>query len=490
MDKVHIIEKLVFRLKNKARSAFDKSNYEKALLYLHVCSNVLYEYNQRYKDDDIEQLLMEIGNNVIHIPQDYRPKEIKPVKTVLYYDGFGLDLRGLTANLIKTIGALGYKLIYITKKSAFGKQPHIVQELQSFDVVFLYVDSENGFMKWIHELNDAFLKYEPQVAYFYTTPYDVSGTVVFNQYRDRVIRFLINLTDHAFWIGLNTFDYITADREVGAWINFHERNIPIDKMYSYRFSVFICEKTPLGPLPFDVKKNRFVFSGGSLYKTLGDPNLYFYRIIEHIITKYPDVNYLYAGEGDSRELDKLIAKYPNRVYLVHEREDFFQIIEESLFYLNTYPMFGGQMMRYAACAGKLPVTLKHNDDAVGVLLHQKELGLEFDTYLEVIEEIDKLITNDEYRNQKESKLKIAVVSFEEEKHDQAQMIEKQISPQPVFIKECDTKQFRQEYIERLDFSRLIMDVLFHTKSLSLAMVYSIPIIKALAHKMLHLFLFV
>lgn len=454
MNKIKKTEALISKLKKIAQQSTDAHNYEKALSALSVCGNILYEYNQRYKDDDIENMLLEIGDNLISIPSDFRPKETHPVQTVLFYDGFGLDLRGLAANMTKNIAAIGYRLIYVTISRVKNFQPHIHRELEDFNVEYVYIDTDSSYVQWVEQLNQVFIEYAPQVAYFYTLPYDVSGATVFNQYKDRVIRLLVNLTDHAFWVGLNAFDYCGASRAMGAWINFHGRGIPKEKMYCNRSNIFISEKIPLGELPFDTNRFRYVFSGGSLYKTLGDSNNYFYRIIEHIVTTYPDVNFLYAGEGDGSEFEKLIKKYPGRVFLIHEREDFYQIIQGSIFFLNTYPMFGGQMMRYSVYAGKIPVTLKHNDDGEGILFYQNELGIEFDTYDEVIEEIDQILTNNEYRKQKESRLSMAVCSITKAQENLKQMIETQVSPLPVVIEEFDTGKFRQEYLERLDYDKL------------------------------------
>ena len=454
LDSVHKTEQLIIKLKRIAEKAIRKKKYNKALSALSACANVLYEYNQRYKDDDIEDMLLKIGKSTILVPDDFKPKETHPVKTVLFYDGFGMDLRGLAANITKNIATLGYKLIYVTKGSAKGKQPYICKELQDFNVEFIYINMSSNYVNWALELNSVFLKYSPQVAYFYTTPNDVSGAMVFNQYNNRVTRILVNLTDHAFWVGLNAFDFCGASRAMGAWINLKERGIPLEKMYRSRSNIFISEKIPLGAMPFDICKYRYVFSGGALYKTLGDTNNTFYKIIEHIIVTYSDVNYIYAGAGDDSEFKKLIAKYPDRVYLISEREDFYQIIKGAVFYLNTYPMFGGQMMRYAAYAGKLPITLKHNDDGQGILFHQEELGIEFDTFESVINEIDKILTDDMYRKSKEDKLHMAVVSKEETLNNYRMLIESQISPLPVSIEEFDTTQFRKQYIARLDFDQI------------------------------------
>ena len=454
MDKVIKTEELIKKLKMIARKSIKQLKYEKSLSAISSCANILYEFNQRYKDDEIENMLIEIAQKTISVPNDFFPSKVKPVQTVLFYDGFGLDLRGLAANMTKNIASLGYKLIYVTKNSSKGRQPHIIEELEGFNVEYIYIDTGTSYLKWAQELNQVFIKYSPQVAYFYTTPYDVSGTVVFNRYKDRVIRFLVNLTDHAFWIGLNAFDYCTASRDMSAFINLNYRGIPISKMYRNKSNIFIPEKTSLGNLPFDTKVFRFVFSGGALYKTLGDSANLFYKMIEHIVENHADVNFLYAGEGDDSKFVELTNKYPDRVFLIHEREDFFQIIQKSVFFLNTYPMFGGQMMRYAAYAGKVPVTLKHNDDGEGILINQSELDIEYSTYDEIIKEIDKLLTDDGYRKKKEEKMKQAVVSKETALENYRKLIETQTSPCPVTIENFDTAKFKQEYIDRLNYKQL------------------------------------
>lgn len=454
VDKVQETEKLIARLKTIAKESARSGNYNKALSALSACANVLYEYNQRYKDDEIEEMLLKLGQLLVPVPEDFMPKDTHPVQTVLYYDGFGLDLRGLAASAAQTIASLGYRLVYVTKAKARNAQPHIKQALKNFNVEYVYVDMDSSYVLWAEQLNRAFQEYAPQVAYFYSTPYDVSGAMVFSRYKGRVFRFLSNLTDHAFWVGLNAFDYCSAGRAMGAYISIYERGIPIEKLYNNKSTLFVNENALESPLPFDTQKYRYVFSGGALYKTLGDSDKLFYKIIEHIITHFSDVNFVYAGEGDRTEFEKLIQRYPSRVVLFHERDDFYQIMLGSVFFLNTYPMFGGQMMRYAALAEKLPITLRHNDDGQGILMHQEELEIEFESYDEVIDEIDRVLSDEEYRKKKEQNLHRAVVTKEQAARYYRQMIEERTSPLPVTVRKYDTTQFRNEYLNRLDYRKI------------------------------------
>ena len=164
-------------------------------------------------------------------------------------------------------------------------------------------------------------------------------------------------------------------------------------------------------LPFDIGCEKYVFSGGVLYKTLGDQNLYFYKIIDYILKNHKDMRFIFAGGGDATEITKIVQKYPARMFHIQERSDFIRLMENSVFFLITYPMFVGLMMRYSAMVGKVPLTLRHNSDHEGILKNQEELGIiEFDTYNDIIAAADRLINDSAYRSRLEEALRQAVVT--------------------------------------------------------------------------------
>lgn len=77
-------------------------------------------------------------------------------------------------------------------------------------------------------------------------------------------------------------------------------------------------------------------------------NFLYYKIIDFLLNEFDDLKFIYAGDGDRTEINKIIEKYPNRAILINERPDFFRLFKNCTLYVNTYPMFGGLMMRYAA----------------------------------------------------------------------------------------------------------------------------------------------
>ena len=452
-NKIEKVEKLVIKLKNIAKRSIKKKNYEKALCAISSAGDILYQYNQRYKDDDLEEYLELISKSIISIPDNVK-KHTGKVENVLYYDGFGLDLRGTVIAATRAIAMAGYHLIYVTNEKAKGKQPHLIKELEPYNVDIVYICMNDGYLKWANELLEAFDTYHPDAAFYYTFPFDVSGIIVYNRLKGHTIRFFTDLTDHAFWLGLNTFDYILNNRTMGQSIQYYFRHIPVEKMLTTRGSLYIDENIKLDELPFDTSSIQYVFSGGALYKTLGDPDLFFYKMVEHIVSHYDNTMFVYAGEGDDSEFQKLILKYPGKIFLYPERKDYYQLIKGCVFYLNTYPMFGGMMMRYACNAKKIPLTLKHEHESDGILYKQSELNIEFDTYEEATKEIDRLLSDEAYRKKKENVLSKTVFTKDQAAVLYRNMIDNHYTEYKVNIERIDTSKFQSEYIERLNFKKL------------------------------------
>ena len=452
-DKLKYINKYLAKLMNIAEKSVRDSRYNLALASLATYCNIQYGINQKYTDNRAEELVLEITRKLVYLPSDYNGKS----NTVLFYDGFGLDLRGWAASFARALSEQNYNVVYVAPLSSFGKIPHIVSEIAKGKGTIEYVDMKESYESHLGALNRIFNSYQPQTAFFYTTPHDVAGAAVFNAYKDRVNRIQIDLTEHAFWVGTNAFDYITESRDIGASNAVYQRRIDKERIIRIDGCLYINSDIEDAPLPFDIEKEKYIFSGGSLYKTLGDDNLFFYKMVDSILAAHEDIRFLYAGGGDDSELNKIILKYPKRAFHINERKDFYRLFENCIFFLNTYPMFGGLMMRYSANAGKIPLTLRHGSDNEGILIDQKNREIEYDTFNELMDEAHRLIIDDEYRRTKEKKLEGSVITQAEF----AEMIKNIISNKEKcdsfdMIEEIDTSIFRKEYLERLDPEEVLL----------------------------------
>lgn len=454
-NKLRIIAGYLDKLFNIAEKCIEKSKYETALSALSFYSSIQYKVNQVYTDDRVENLLQTISRNLIKKKDAYDSDN----NTVLFYDGFGLDRRGIALIMCKAIVKNGYKLIYLSPREQINKQPTFVENFKQSDIVYEYYEKNGPNLSYIKSLNKIIFERRPKVAFFYTYPNDVCGTIVFNSLKDAVYRFQLDLTDHAFWLGINAFDKCNGGRAFSTSIQYYYRHIPREKLSRLDSNLFV-DDCKFNGLPFD-ENRRFIFSGGQLYKTLGDKENTFYRIIDHILRQHSDIVFLYAGSGDDHLIKELGYKYPERVYLIPERPDFYQIMQRCVLYLNTYPMFGGLMMRYAAMAGKIPVTLKHDNDSDGILIDQKSRKIEYETYDELIEDVDRLLSDEKYLRQRESMLDGSVMTEECFIRNVRMMIEEHNTEFPIEeIEFVNTDQFRKEYLERFqieDIYRIIAD---------------------------------
>lgn len=469
--KKECVQKTVQKLKKIVKCSIRKGKFNKALSGISAIADIMYRFNQVYSDDSLEEELVNIGEKIVRINRNKYKSEVNE-KSVLFYDSFGLNIRGIAIVYTKAIVLAGYKLIYVTNKKSGKQQPDLERELKGFDVEWVYIDTSSSYLKWIKEIEQAFNTYKPSKAFFYTTPFDVSGTIVFNEMRGVVTRYLIDLTDHAFWLGKNAADVFVGGRDVSASIAYYYRKIPVEKLAMLDVNLYINHSLEIEDFPFDVSKHRYIFSGGQLYKTLGDPENKYYHIIDEILTKNKDMMFVYAGEGDDSQICILEQKHMGRVFLLHERKDFYQIIENCTLYLNTYPMFGGLMMRYAANAGKLPITLRHNNDADGILINQAELGIEYDDAEQLIEDVDFMLKNEKYLHQREQKLIGSVMTETCFVRNVRMLIETKTTEFNYNIEEIDTLAFREEYYNRFDCKKDIVSAI--CKKINYSLVVNFP----------------
>jgi hypothetical protein len=208
------------------------------------------------------------------------------------------------------------------------------------------------------------------------------------------------------------------------------------------------------PFAFDEHSQKLIFSGGALYKTFSEDNAY-YKLIDFILATDPETVFWYAGSGDRSGFDPLLRKYAGRIFITPERKDLLQVLKRCCFYLSTYPVSGGLMFQYAAKAGKIPVTFRHDMCNEGFLIGQEELGIEFDSIEETEAEISRCLSDKEYREQKEKKLTDALVTEEEFTEQLGKLLRSGENDYSVTIKRQETEIFREEYAKRWEVNSLV-----------------------------------
>lgn len=466
------VDQELARLRTITQKCLKSHNFERACAALYASGYILYSWNQQYTDDEMEMQLSQLA--AMTAEKITVCKERKK-DTVLFYDGFGADTRGLALNYLKALLDSGYQVIYLAPAKSQNRQPVLKQELADYienRKMILHYYSENwSVMKKIRFFNQLVCDDQPGSVFFYSLPYDVAGILFMDLLKETRERFFINLTDHAFWLGKFCSDYYIDFRTYGTSISNNQRHIPQEKIRLLPYYPFINQSVKYTGLPFDLKNRKLIFSGGALYKTLGDKENRYYQIVDYILNTYSDTVFYYVGFGDASELVKLQKKYPDRVFYSPERSDFFYIYQDSFFYLNTFPMVGGLMMQYAAMSGVLPLTLRHNSDGDGILLNQKDLGIEFDDLQSFQAEIDRLMTDSDYKKAKEERLRTAVPSPEDFRRNLVNLLELRPTEYLPDFDEIDTSEFIKEYRQRFDAQTVITQAIVRVSNRSLMLDY-------------------
>ncbi len=446
------VESILSEIKDKVMIEIHHENYNAALGLISACAKILYKTNLSYTDVELESFIERISEQLIAEKRIVAKAGPRDDGTVIFYDGFGLNNRGLAQIYLKALGKLK-KLYYVTYESRKNNIPDLLSIVSQCGGESFFI--KNGtFVDQIQQLSEFVNMVNAEHFFFYSYPDDVVATTVMFAFEGLITRYQINLTDHAFWLGARPIDKCVEFRDYGAYLSTQHRNIPKGKIVMLPYYPEIDKERKFNGYPFELRPDqKMIFSGGSLYKTLGGGNLY-YHIVDYILAKYVEAVFWYAGTGDDTEMKKLIAKYPGRVYLTEERADLYQVLRNCYFYLNTYPICGGLMYQYAASAGKIPLTLRFGVDMDGFLINQKALGVEFDDLDSMKAEIDKLMNDKEYMAAKSNRLSEAVISPEEFTFELGKILDGEDTKFPVKYEPVDTSAFKQIYLDVLKSGEL------------------------------------
>lgn len=456
-NKTKITERTIRKLNKITSECLKAGKLDCAMQAAEVSAEVLYSWNQRYSDPLLEKTLLDISDNleaseVSDVPSD--------PGTVLFYDGFAFDTRGLALIYLKALCSLGYHVVYVTYDLDFSgnrtEQPEIMKATCGSNINTVYLKNSSGYVEKAEEIFKLINKYGPIASFLYSFPFDICAACAFTRAEGLTKRYLINLTDNAFWAGLNSFDFCIEFRDYGAGISFYDRHIPAEKIKTLPFYPYTDESVEFQgyPFRFNEETQKLIFSGGALYKTISDDNAY-YKLVEYILETDPETVFWYAGSGDKTRFTPLLKKYGGRIFITPERKDLLQVLKRCCFYLSTYPVSGGLMFQYTAKAGKLPLTLRHDMCNEGFLIGQEELGIEFDSIGETEAEISRCLSDKNYREQKEQKLKEALVSEEQFTAQLGKLLSSGENSCPIIIKEQETEYFRDEYAKRWSVDSLV-----------------------------------
>lgn len=407
-----LVENEYLYYKSQIRLNLAAKNYQAAIEYISAAAFHAYSYNYLFSDPQLEEAILEISKSCLK-----RIDGASETEWVLFYDNFGWLNRGLTQQYMNALIRTGSKVIYILSPVAsVDDSKHLLDQYRSEDNVQVYcLDSSSLPIARAKALENILLTYQPSKCFLHTSPWEVASLLALNQYTHGQ-KILINLTDHAFWLGSSVLDLCVEFRSFGSYVSRSFRGLTQEQIVSIPYYPVPSKSDFLG-FPFNLERKIIGFAGAAYNKVLGRDNRFF-RLISEALSNNPSLVVLFAGDGDRQLLKRILREsgINERFYLLGNRPDISEIFKRIDIYINTYPVIGGLMTQYAAINGKPIVTfsepgLAYNavDDFLGV---PKTTCQSYGSESEFIDELRKLVNNEGYRTERGRRLLGAVPTQE------------------------------------------------------------------------------
>lgn len=437
------------KLKRLAAKNIRRKRWETACAFIKTAATLMYNSNLIYADDELESDVKLIAENVLGKAWQVEESQ-RTGKRVVFYDYFMLDNRGLTEQYLDALFDSEFELLFVGIPDG-DKSREIIRKLKEHDVKTVFIARENE-VDTARAIYDAVTDFRPDIILAHTSPWDVAGLMAISRLENRCIRYLSNITDHAFWLGARTFDYYLEFRDYGWNISRLYRGIDAAKKLKLPYYPMVNDRIPFEGFDFETSGKKLVFSGGSIYKIQGSDT--FLNLAKHILDAHDDAVFLYLGGGDHKIFDDFIARngFQNRFFYGRERKDIFEVFSRCFFYLSTYPLIGGLMTQYACIAGKLPLTLNDKndpcDDIYELLIDNKDIDFQFSDIDALKSKIDFYFDNPEKLREDGESVRDSVISCE---RFAGLLMEYFDTPQNALtVKEydIDSEKFAEQYIAR------------------------------------------
>lgn len=445
------ILKAYSKIKKFAWTALDKHQIEKCLQYVELAAQVAYSYNQFYADEELEDILDKASQEIIPEEKEYVPLK----ENYVFYDYAGQDHRGLTQQYLRALMAMKVNVLYILENHTSELNKEIFAELAAYPKACVYIVNKSlSVSEQIVQIYLKIIEFRPSVALMHLFPWNVVAIAVFDRIKS-VMRYQINLTDHAFWLGGRCSDFVLEFRDYGATVSFEKRCFPMQKLLKLPYyPIANCGDFQGLPLDYQDDEKVIIFTGGSLFKTLGDHHA-FYKMVKDILSNNLNTILLIAGDGSGvKFIRKFILDnhFENRIFLLGNRSDINHLFHICDIYLSTYPLCGGLMTQYAALNGK-PI-LAYTDPSIlsnriEDILYKvpEDIVITYTNKELFYAEADRLIRDKSYRKESGMRLRNCVIRPDEFAKRLAMLVENHENQDIVWLQNIHYERFASLNLE-------------------------------------------
>lgn len=381
-----------------ALKQYDKKNYEKCLHLIAGAAKWMYGFNLIYTDSVLENLIHNIAINSIK-----KTPITSPLKdNIVFIDNFGQDNRCLTQQYLRGLMNLKKNILYILVNSNPNNNSEILRELNSYPKakVVIHTTERNKIIPGAETIAKEIVSFAPHKIFVHIYPWDLISLLAIDSISGATI-YNINLTDHAFWLGSSFFDFNIEFRSFGETLSLEKRNFNKSQLIRLPYYPIVSKYTKFQGFP-DLPENAIkVFCGGAEYKMLGKNGIFF-KLMDEILAISPDVYILVAGIKPDLVFASNVRQMRNkdRVILIGDRKDIYEVYRHSDIYLSSYPLLGALMVQYAVLAS-LPILAYIDEDdysfCEGMVSHYGNVSISKKGIDEFREYAKKLISSNEYR---------------------------------------------------------------------------------------------
>lgn len=426
------INHLFLRFKQAAKKSLERGCYDRCLSYLKAASHTAYTFYLGFTDSEIEGMLQMLSEHL------HKRNSNNLGFRCVFYDTFSQDAQGLTMQYVDAIIAAGWEVLYITE---FGlddpRSVRLKKTLQDYSNATIVTVPKKNRMEKAQFVYDAILDYAPDKLFMHIHPSAVEAVTAFYALPRKITKYQINLTDHTYWVGAGCVDYSLEFREYGASLSVGKRGIPTDRVMLMPYYPMM-KAAPFEGFPKESDGKVKIFAGASYYKII-DQDETFFKLNRAILDANPEAVTLFAGGGDMKMLQGLIAKHglAGRFIPIGQRNDVFECYKHSDIYLSTFPHFGALMAQYAAHTG-LPILAyaKAKSGIVEEVVCQKhQERITFMSIEDLVEEASRLVNDEEYRIRRGLAIQRCVVSVDEFNESFKQSVLMGVSQYPLMIDE-------------------------------------------------------
>jgi len=450
------------KLKKSAHEATRWNKIEDSYCLIQTAAKIAYNLPFTYADDELESIIQKIAG------QSLITKGFSPCKNrFVLYDSFGMDNKGLTQQYLRALINWKVDFLYIfdsTENSDIGQD--IYQELNDHESAEIYITPKdcNCSFKKSQLIIERIQQYCPETAFIHIAPWSVMAIGIWSQL-PIINRYMIDITDHSFWLGKTAADYFIGFRNYGNHISNYYRGIEKYRLLTQKYYP-IVNKNIFQGFPKLPENKVVILCGSNYYKIYGKSGI-FLEILKRVANENQNCIILFAGSGNVLPFKKFIKKHnlQDRIILIGERNDINEVVKRSDIMLATYPFGGGLMTQYALINAKPLIAYESSDlslSSIDYLLQSKNIPqIIFNDINLFYMRINKLINCSTARQEMSERLEGCVLSPEEFATDLKRKIEYNKSSQllPMTVNRIAIEdlycELENDWIKQYEFIKII-----------------------------------